>query len=192
MSTKIIYAPISDGLIFSFILAKFIKYFTFKGLHSKVERLISFSFFLLKKLGQVPFFLFSESIEKLKPLVGIKLSKVNKKKLKIKVIGKPEPCLPENQYKQSMLWLSGAVRLSKDRFFSVKLISELCAICFLNSGAALTKKTDFYKLAVAHKTTRNFRWGKKRRRPRPKPLLPVNKLKPIIVSSQILEIHKPT
>jgi len=158
MLKKIPYPYLIEGYLSSHLLSKFFSYFNFKGIHSKLEKLIGFCFLFTKKFNQIPFCIFFEAAERIKPLVGLNLRRKFKKGGVIKAISTPQPLSLEGQFKKSLSWLASSVKISKDTYFSNKLFTELLNICFFSSGGSFIKRSEYYGYAIAYKASKNFKW----------------------------------
>jgi len=72
----------TDSVYDSIWISKFINQWSFTGKKFQVEKTIYQCFFIIKKLlSQNPFYLFSEIIEKVRPMVGLRLYKKKKENL---------------------------------------------------------------------------------------------------------------
>lgn len=122
------------------------------------EKMLYFSFFLIKKrLSGCAFFFFFEILEKIKPMIGLKLYLVQKKKIQ-RTIAIPYILRISLQYKKAMFWLSNAIKIRKEKKWSLKLFHEFYDIILNKMGNAFLKKKDFYKYVILFKTTKKFKW----------------------------------
>jgi ribosomal protein S7 len=91
-----------EGIFFSKLLSRLVNKLCFKGKKFYIERVLYYTFFLLKKkLKYYALFIFFEVLEKIKPSVGLKIYKYKRgKKTKINAF----PYLLNNslQYKKSI------------------------------------------------------------------------------------------
>ena len=145
-----------EAIFWSKWLLKFINRFFFKGRRFLIEKTLYFSFFLLKKkLSCCPIFFFFEVLEKVKPMVGLKLYRSKKQNLsKINTI--PFIANFSLQYKKGIFWLSKAIKLRIDKKLSIKIFQELYDINFFNTGITINKKKEYYKYSLLFKITKKF------------------------------------
>lgn len=147
-----------DGLYKSKWLSKFINQCGFAGnKHTSEGIIFSIFFFLKKKLKISPLFFFFEVIEKIKPIIGLKLQK---KKSLSDIVVKASPFLLDvpSRYKKAIFWLSRSVKIPGGSTFFVKVFKEFYAILFLNNGLSCKKKKEYYGYALLYKKIRKFRW----------------------------------
>jgi len=130
----------------------------FNGKQNKIEKLIYSLFFAFKsKYKESLIFYFFEILEKIKPIIGLKLYKNNSRKVK-KSDATTMLLQITSQYKKAIFWLSRAIKLRKEKSLSTKIYNEFVDILFNNTGFALKKKKEHYKLTVLFKTRRKFKW----------------------------------
>lgn len=147
-----------EGIFKSIWLSKFINQWFFIGKQFSVEKIIYFSFFLIKKkLKCSPLFIFFETLEKIRPLIGLKLYKKKKRKI-TQVTASPIIIKEPLQYKKAIFWLAKAIKFRKEKSLSLKIIQEFYAIIFLNNGNTLKKKKEYYQYAILYKTVKKFKW----------------------------------
>lgn len=149
-----------EGIFRSKWFSKLINHWFFSGLHYKAEKLFYLSFYLLKsKLNCCPIFFLFEALEKIKPIVGLKIyKKKHKKKKMIKTTAIPFFLTISLQYKKAIFWLSKSIQLRFEKKLTAKISNELYAINILNGGESLKKKKECYKYAVMFKTAKRFKW----------------------------------
>lgn len=147
-----------EGIFTSKWLSKFINCWFFEGEKFKIEKLIYFSFFCLKKYFESnALFFFFESLERLKPWIGLKLNKLVKSKKK-KIQSYPVILSKKAQYKKAIYWLVKSIQLRKEVSFSIKLINEITSIVFDELTNSLKKKKEYYNYAIMFKSIRKFKW----------------------------------
>jgi len=147
-----------EGIFKSIWLSKFINQWFFIGEQFNIEKIIYFSFFLIKKkLKCSPIFIFFEVLEKIRPLIGLKIYKKKKRKL-TKVTASPIIIKEPIQYKRAIFWLATAIKFRKEKFLSLKILQEFYGIIFFNTGNTLKKKKEFYQYAIMYKTIKKFKW----------------------------------
>lgn len=149
-----------EGTFRSKWFSKLINHWFFSGLHYKAEKLFYLSFYLLKsKLNCCPVFFLFEALEKIKPIVGLKIYKKKyKKKKMIKITAIPFFLTISLQYKKAIFWLSKSIQLRFEKKLTAKILNELYTINILNGGESLKKKKECYKYAVMFKTAKRFKW----------------------------------
>lgn len=150
----------NDGYYSSKWLSKFISKMSSKGKKYIIEKILYYSFFLIKKkLKFYPLFIYFEVLEKIKISVGLKLNKSKWKNSKNTAV-KAFPYLLNisAQYKKSILWLTQAIKLRLEKNLSLKIYSEFYDILFNFSGNTLKKKKDYYKYVILFKTVKKFKW----------------------------------
>jgi ribosomal protein S7 len=129
------------------------------GCTYKTEKLFYVSFLLLKnKLNCCPIFFFFEVLEKIKPLIGLKFYKKKHKKKITKVTAIPFFLTLSAQYRKAVFWLSKSIQVRHEKKLILKIVNELHGINFLNLGESLKKKTEYYRLGIALKATKRFKW----------------------------------
>lgn len=150
----------NEGLYNSRWLSKFINKFCMKGKKLQIEKIIYYSFFLIKKkLKYYPIFIFFEVLEKIKPSIGLKIYKFkwgNSKKKKINAF--PYILTTSLQYKKSLFWLIQSIKIRQENNLSLKIYNEFYDVLFNNSGNSLKKKKDYYKYVILFKTIKKFKW----------------------------------
>jgi ribosomal protein S7 len=148
-----------EGTFHSKWFSKFINHWFFFGASFQTEKLLYLVFFIIKtKFNCCPIFFFFESLEKIKPSIGLKFFKKKKKK-KIKVTAVPFVLPLAAQYQKAVLWLAKSIRVRHEQKLVSKIVNELYSVNFLGVGESLKKKTEYYKFAVVFKTTKRFKWG---------------------------------
>lgn len=153
-----LYYTKNDSIYDSTWISKFINQWFFTGEKHKVEKTIYNCFFLIKKvLGQNPCYFFSEIIEKVHPMVGLRLYKKKKRKV-TKITANPGFVSERIQYQKGIFWLARGVKLRKEQCWTNRLFQEFYGVIFLNSGNTLKKKKEYYYYAVKFKTAKKFKW----------------------------------
>lgn len=149
-----------EGTFRSKWFSKLINHWFFSGLNYRAEKIFYLSFYLLKnKLNCSPIFFLFEALEKIKPIIGLKLYKKKQKKKKMmKITAIPFFLTLALQYKKAIFWLSKAIQLRFEKKLTSKISNELYAVNVLNVGESLKKKQECYKYAVMFKTAKRFKW----------------------------------
>jgi ribosomal protein S7 len=92
-----------EGTFRSKWFSKLINYWFFSGSHYKAEKLFYLSFYTLKnKLNCCPIFFLFEALEKIKPIVGLKIYKKKQKKKVLKITAIPFFLTAPLQYKKAV------------------------------------------------------------------------------------------
>nr|QFP99056.1 ribosomal protein S7 [Rhizaria sp.] len=146
-----------EGVFKSKWLSKFINCWFFTGEKIKIEKLIYYSFFIIKKRFNISsLFFFFESLERLKPWVGLKLHRGYSKKKKIQVC--PLILNSKVQFKKAMYWLIKSTQLRKESCLSIKISNEICNLIFNEITNSIKKKKEHYNYAVMFKSVKTFKW----------------------------------
>lgn len=140
------------------MVIKIYKSWFFIGKQFNIEKIIYFSFFLIKKnLKCSPLFIFFEVLEKIRPLIGLKLYRQKKRKV-TKIIANPIIIKEPIQYQKAIFWLSKAIKCRKEKFLSLRIFQEFYSIIFFNTGNTLKKKKEYYQYAILYKSIKKFKW----------------------------------
>jgi ribosomal protein S7 len=127
------------------------------GKKNLMEKILYFSFFLLKKkLSGCAVFFFFEALEKVKPVVGLKLYTLKKRKIQ-RTTAVPYIASLSLQYKKAIFWLMSAIKIRKEKKWSSKLFQEFYDIILNKTGNSFLKKKEFYKYVILFKTTKKFK-----------------------------------
>ena len=139
-------------------LVKFINIHLFMGKKELIEKVLYFSLFLIKKrLGSCPLFVFFEVLEKVKPIVGLKLYKLKTRKLyKVKVI--PVILKFSLQYKKAIIWVLNSIVKNDKKKLIIKLFQEFYNINYNKGNLAIKKKKQLYDNVLVYKITKRFVW----------------------------------
>ena len=147
-----------EGIFKSKWLSKFINCLVVKGQKFKLEKLVYSVFFYLKYFFTIySFFFFFESLELLKPWVGLKLNPVVKSK-KQSIQAYPVILSTNVQYKKSIYWLVKSIQLRKELCFVKKMANEAKNIVFKEVTQSMKKKKEYYNHAILFKSVRKFKW----------------------------------
>lgn len=139
-------------------LSKFINCWFFKGEKFKIETLIYKSFILLKKkLVTNGLFLLFETLEQLKPWVGLKLRR-NIKQRKSQIQAHPVILTNNVQYRKAIYWLVKSIEFRKENNFSIRMSKEIKSVIFFEMTNSLNKKKEYYNYAIMFKSVRKFKW----------------------------------
>lgn len=148
-----------DGIFKSKWYSKFINQCCIKGNKFYMEKIIYFTFYLIKKnLKYSGLLIFFEILEKLKPSLGLRIFKLNKNKHKKFIV---YSCLLKAslQYKKGIFWLKKGILLRKEQFLNLKIYNEFFDVLFTNEALSLKKKKEYYKFIVMFKGIKKFKWS---------------------------------
>jgi ribosomal protein S7 len=147
-----------EGVFKSKWISKFINLCFFKGKKHYIEKIFYLSFYLLKKeLNYCPFFIFFEVLEKIKPIIGLKIYRFGKGKTK-KITVVPHILKIDLQYKKSIYWLVKSVKLRKEKNLWLRIYNEFYDVLFNKISNSLKKKKEHYKYVIMFKTIKKFKW----------------------------------
>jgi len=149
----------SEGIFKSKWFSKFINKIFLCGKKLKNEKIIFYSFYFFKKKKRYyPLFFFFEVLEKIKPALGLKISKYKQVSKKNNVIITPYILNVSLQYKKSIFWLTKSIKLRKENQLFLKIYFEFSAIIFNKINNSIIKKKNYYKYIILFKTIKNFKW----------------------------------
>jgi small subunit ribosomal protein S7 len=139
-------------------LSKFINCISFNGKKFKIEKLVFYGFFLIKKIlntnGLLCLF---ETLEQLKPWVGLKLRR-NIKQRKSQIQAHPIILTTKIQHKKAIYWLVKSIQIRKELTFYSRMVNEVKNVIFSELTYSLKKKKDYYNYAITFKSVRKFKW----------------------------------
>jgi ribosomal protein S7 len=148
----------TEGVFQSKWLSKFINKLTLFGKTGKIERLVYLTFFFIKKeLSICPMFFFFEVLEKVRPVIGLKIYKKKGRKVTTKT-AMPIKLNTTAQYKKAIFWLRLSISVKEEKQLVSKIFQEFYDTLILDAGNSLKKKKTYYKYAVLFKATRKFKW----------------------------------
>lgn len=152
------YINYMEGTFNSRWISKFINQWFFLGKQQKIERLLYASFFIIKKkLKLSPIFFFFEALEKLKPVIGLKLYRKKQRKI-IKVNAVPYLLEVPLRYKKAIRWLAQAIKMQTSGSLKFNIFKEMYAINVFKASLSQKKKKEYYKYAVMYKRNKQFKW----------------------------------
>ena len=141
---KIIISEVSLFDLFLFI-KKFINFFMLKGKKLKFEIILNKVFIKLKLLGYNPLEIFSNFIFKLKPLVGLKLTKFRRRKILFPILLKKE-----KSYFFLIKWFYESILKRSEKNLVDRIVNEFLDI-INNRGLTVKKFNDFNLIVVENK-----------------------------------------
>ncbi len=132
-------------------IAKFINYVMRNGKKSIAEKIVYGCFDIIKeKTKQDPRHIFSKALKQVMPLLEVRTRKIGGVHYQI-----PYQVKSERRFTLGCKWIIEAARKSKGKSMKEKLANEIFA-AINNEGAAIKKKEDVYKMAVANKAFAHF------------------------------------
>lgn len=127
-------------------------------MRQKSERIIYLSlFFVKKKIKVCPLYFFFEVLEKVKPVIGLKIYKRYNRKIN-KVTAISYILNVSKRYKKAIFWLSKAIKLHVGSNLFIKIFRELYETVYLNSSLSLKKKRKYYDYVLLFKKAKRFKW----------------------------------
>jgi small subunit ribosomal protein S7 len=127
-------------------VAKFINHVMRRGKKSIAQKVVYDCFEIIKeKTKKDPLEIFDQAIENVAPQVEIRSKRVGGATYQI-----PIPVKEERSIGLAMRWIIGAARSQKGKPTKEKLAQELIDAAN-NTGAAIKKKNDIYKMAQANR-----------------------------------------
>jgi ribosomal protein S7 len=147
-----------EGFFRSKWLSKLLNSWFFFGQQQQVEFLVYASFFLMKKkLDVCPLFYFFEVLEKIKPMLGLKIYKQKNRKVNKHLIV-PYILKVSVRYKKAIYWFIRAVKTQKGGVL-IKVVQEILDVLFsVNSSVCILKKKECYNHALLFKKAKKFKW----------------------------------
>jgi len=147
-----------DGVFWSKWLTKFFNKFCFTGKFFLVEKTIYLSFFYIKKnLNSSALFFFFEVLEKIKPMIGLKLYTLKKRKIQ-RAAAVPYVVNFTLQYKKAIFWIVNSIKLRKEKTGFLRVFQEFHDILLNKTGNSFLKKKEFYQNVVLFKSAKKFKW----------------------------------
>jgi len=148
-----------EGIFKSKWLSKFISCLSFSGKKLKAEKLLYLSFFNFKKHFDINgLLLLFESLEHLKPQIGLRLNRLTKSKKK-RIEAYPIVLKTSVQYKKAIFWLIKSIQMGKETYFFTKIHTEVLNIVFNKITNSMKKKKEYYTHAILFKSIKKFKWN---------------------------------
>ena len=110
------------------------------------------AFIKAKKPDMAPMDVFNQALENVKPTLEVKSRRVGGATYQV-----PIEVDPERQVALAMRWITTYSRGRKNKSMTESLASELLD-AFDNTGSAVKKKEDTFKMAQANKAFAHYRW----------------------------------
>ncbi len=138
----------------STLLAKFINHLMERGKKSLAERVVYDALDIIKDKLKVnaPLDVFSDVLDKVKPLVEVKSRRVGGATYQVPVD------VPEKRGATlAMRWLIDSARGRREKTMSQRLAAEIIE-AYEDRGTAMKKRDDTHRMAEANKAFAHFRW----------------------------------
>lgn len=139
----------------SVLVSKFINSLMERGKKSTAERIFySAMGLVVERVGdkQEPVELFTQALEKVKPLLEVKSRRVGGANYQV-----PVEVRPERRTSLAIRWILDAARNRNEKTMHQRLAGELLD-AFNNAGSAIKKREDTHKMAEANKAFAHYRW----------------------------------
>ena len=136
------------------LVARLINTIMLKGKKSTAQNIVYGAFDLIqaKKPDMAPMDVFNQALENVKPTLEVKSRRVGGATYQV-----PIEVDPERQVALAMRWITTYSRGRKNKSMTESLASELLD-AFDNTGSAVKKKEDTFKMAQANKAFAHYRW----------------------------------
>ncbi len=136
------------------LVARLINTIMSRGKKSTAQNIVYGAFDLIqaKKPDMAPMDVFNQALENVKPTLEVKSRRVGGATYQV-----PIEVDPERQVALAMRWITTYSRGRKNKSMTESLASELLD-AFDNTGSAVKKKEDTYKMAQANKAFAHYRW----------------------------------
>ena len=141
-----------DPIFSSWFISKFINNLMSGGNKNKVETSVFKAFSILKiKHKKKPLLLFFLVLQKIKPIIHVKVIGFGKKKYNI-----PYNLSVVTQYKFAIKWLALSIKKRKETSLEFKIIGELNSLLLGSDSESLKKRNTLYFQAQRNKHLINF------------------------------------
>jgi len=136
------------------LVARLINTIMSRGKKSTAQRIVYGAFDVMgqKKPEVEPLDIFLSALENVKPKLEVKSRRVGGATYQV-----PIEVSNERQVALAMRWITGYARGRKGKSMTEALAGELLD-AFDNTGSAIKKKDDTYKMAMANKAFAHYRW----------------------------------
>ena len=136
------------------LVARLINTIMSRGKKSTAQNIVYGAFDLIqsKKPDMAPMDVFNQALENVKPTLEVKSRRVGGATYQV-----PIEVDPERQVALAMRWITTYSRGRKNKSMTESLASELLD-AFDNTGSAVKKKEDTFKMAQANKAFAHYRW----------------------------------
>ena len=136
------------------LVARLINTILSRGKKSTAQNIVYGAFELIqaKKPDMEPMDVFNQALENVKPTLEVKSRRVGGATYQV-----PIEVDPERQVALAMRWITTYSRGRKNKSMTESLAGELLD-AFENTGSAVKKKEDTFKMAQANKAFAHYRW----------------------------------
>ena len=136
------------------LVARLINTIMSRGKKSTAQNIVYGAFELIqaKKPDMEPMGVFNQALENVKPTLEVKSRRVGGATYQV-----PIEVDPERQVALAMRWITTYSRGRKNKSMTESLAGELLD-AFENTGSAVKKKEDTFKMAQANKAFAHYRW----------------------------------
>ena len=136
------------------LVARLINTIMSRGKKSTAQRIVYGAFDIMQaKMPDTPVIeIFSQALENVKPKLEVKSRRVGGATYQV-----PIEVDPERQVALAMRWITTYSRGRKGKSMMEALAGELLD-AFANTGSAIKKKEDTFKMAQANKAFAHYRW----------------------------------
>ncbi len=136
------------------LVARLINTIMSRGKKSTAQNIVYGAFELIqaKKPDMEPMDVFNQALENVKPTLEVKSRRVGGATYQV-----PIEVDPERQVALAMRWITTYSRGRKNKSMTESLAGELLD-AFENTGSAVKKKEDTFKMAQANKAFAHYRW----------------------------------
>ena len=145
---------IPDAKYNSELVARLINTIMSRGKKSTAQRIVYDAFAIMeaKKGDMTAIEIFNQALENVKPKLEVKSRRVGGATYQV-----PIAVEPERQVALALRWITTYSRGRKGKSMTESLAGELLD-AFENTGSAVKKKEDTYKMAQANKAFAHYRW----------------------------------
>ena len=142
-----------DPIYKSKVVTKLINSIMVDGKKGKAEKILYEAFEIVKaKTNQDPMEVFNKALENIKPALEVKSRRVGGSNYQI-----PVEVSAERSQTLGLRWLTQYARLRGGKGMAEKLANEIIDASN-NTGAAVKKREDTYRMAEANKAFAHYRW----------------------------------
>ena len=142
-----------DPIYNSKVVTKLINQIMLDGKKGTAERILYEAFELVKeKTGEEPMDVYAKALENIKPILEVKSRRVGGSNVQV-----PVEVTDERSQALALRWLVNYAKLRNGKGMAINLANELMDAAN-NTGGAVKKKEDTYKMAEANKAFAHYKW----------------------------------
>ena len=142
-----------DPVYGSKVVTRFINKVMLDGKTGVAESIVYGAFDIAhSKLNKEPLEIFEQALNNVMPVLEVRARRVGGANYQV-----PIEVRPERRLTLGIRWMVNYARLRNERTMEERLAGELVD-AFNNTGAAIKKKEDTYKMAEANKAFAHYRW----------------------------------